>query len=147
MRLVNFMIKLLFLKHNLIQRNKKFNKLILLFYTLLYFVTYSPVCYLCAFFLVNFNTHQSFMSRIFSVAYLIALIPVKDLNTDKGVEILDVTLHVGLGTFRPVKVDDVLEHHMHRVLLYAFRFLSGILQQMGQNPYICNRKAHLTLLL
>ncbi|WP_195599988.1 tRNA preQ1(34) S-adenosylmethionine ribosyltransferase-isomerase QueA [Longibaculum muris] len=31
----------------------------------------------------------------------------------KGVKILDVTLHVGLGTFRPVKVDDVLEHHMH----------------------------------
>lgn len=32
---------------------------------------------------------------------------------DKGILILDVTLHVGLGTFRPVKVDDVLEHHMH----------------------------------
>lgn len=32
---------------------------------------------------------------------------------EKGIEILDVTLHVGLGTFRPVKVDDVLEHHMH----------------------------------
>ena len=32
---------------------------------------------------------------------------------DKGIEILDVTLHVGLGTFRPVKVDDILEHHMH----------------------------------
>jgi len=31
----------------------------------------------------------------------------------RGVEILDVTLHVGLGTFRPVKVDNVLEHHMH----------------------------------
>lgn len=31
----------------------------------------------------------------------------------KGVEILDVTLHVGLGTFRPVKVDDVNDHHMH----------------------------------
>ena len=31
----------------------------------------------------------------------------------KGIEILDVTLHVGLGTFRPVKVDNVLEHHMH----------------------------------
>ena len=27
--------------------------------------------------------------------------------------IRDSTLHVGLGTFRPVKVDDVLEHHMH----------------------------------
>lgn len=31
----------------------------------------------------------------------------------KGVEIAFVTLHVGLGTFRPVKVDDVLEHKMH----------------------------------
>lgn len=32
---------------------------------------------------------------------------------DKGVEVLDVTLHVGLGTFRPVKVDDVTKHVMH----------------------------------
>lgn len=31
----------------------------------------------------------------------------------KGVEIARVTLHVGLGTFRPVKVDNILEHHMH----------------------------------
>ena len=31
----------------------------------------------------------------------------------KGVEIAHVTLHVGLGTFRPVKVDDVEHHHMH----------------------------------
>ena len=31
----------------------------------------------------------------------------------KGVEIVDVTLHVGLGTFRPVKVDDVKNHIMH----------------------------------
>lgn len=31
----------------------------------------------------------------------------------KGVLIAHVTLHVGLGTFRPVKVDNVLEHHMH----------------------------------
>lgn len=30
-----------------------------------------------------------------------------------GVEIAFVTLHVGLGTFRPVKVDDVLNHKMH----------------------------------
>lgn len=33
--------------------------------------------------------------------------------SDKGIEILYVTLHVGLGTFRPVKVDNVLEHKMH----------------------------------
>ena len=32
---------------------------------------------------------------------------------DKGVKIAEVTLHVGLGTFRPVKVENVLEHHMH----------------------------------
>lgn len=31
----------------------------------------------------------------------------------KGVEVLEITLHVGLGTFRPVQVDDVLEHQMH----------------------------------
>ena len=32
---------------------------------------------------------------------------------DKGVSIAYVTLHVGLGTFRPVKVDDVTNHKMH----------------------------------
>lgn len=32
---------------------------------------------------------------------------------DKGVKIAYVTLHVGLGTFRPVKVEDVLNHEMH----------------------------------
>lgn len=31
----------------------------------------------------------------------------------KGVTIAHVTLHVGLGTFRPVKADNILEHHMH----------------------------------
>ncbi len=31
----------------------------------------------------------------------------------KGIKLAYVTLHVGLGTFRPVKVDNVLEHHMH----------------------------------
>ncbi|MCM1252905.1 MAG: tRNA preQ1(34) S-adenosylmethionine ribosyltransferase-isomerase QueA [Clostridium sp.] len=31
----------------------------------------------------------------------------------KGVEIAYVTLHVGLGTFRPVKTENILEHHMH----------------------------------
>ena len=32
---------------------------------------------------------------------------------DMGVDIAEVTLHVGLGTFRPVKVDNILDHHMH----------------------------------
>lgn len=32
---------------------------------------------------------------------------------DKGIKLAYVTLHVGLGTFRPVKEENVLEHHMH----------------------------------
>ena len=32
---------------------------------------------------------------------------------EKGVQVAEVTLHVGLGTFRPVKVEDVTQHHMH----------------------------------
>ncbi|MEH2952892.1 tRNA preQ1(34) S-adenosylmethionine ribosyltransferase-isomerase QueA [Candidatus Merdisoma sp. JLR.KK011] len=32
---------------------------------------------------------------------------------EKGVKLAHVTLHVGLGTFRPVKVEDVAQHHMH----------------------------------
>ena len=36
-----------------------------------------------------------------------------DQIQNMGVKIAEVTLHVGLGTFRPVKVSDVLSHHMH----------------------------------
>lgn len=36
-----------------------------------------------------------------------------DAIQEKGVDIARVTLHVGLGTFRPVKVEDITEHHMH----------------------------------
>ena len=32
---------------------------------------------------------------------------------DKGVSLTYITLHVGLGTFRPVKADEITEHHMH----------------------------------
>ena len=35
---------------------------------------------------------------------------------EKGVKIAFVTLHVGLGTFRPVQVENVLDHHMHAEL-------------------------------
>ena len=36
-----------------------------------------------------------------------------DRIREKGVKVVFVTLHVGLGTFRPVKEDNILEHHMH----------------------------------
>ncbi len=37
---------------------------------------------------------------------------------DKGVEIANVTLHVGIGTFRPVKVENIEEHEMHTEHFY-----------------------------
>ena len=39
--------------------------------------------------------------------------PLLDEIRDRGVHIAFITLHVGLGTFRPVSVDNVLEHDMH----------------------------------
>lgn len=37
---------------------------------------------------------------------------------EKGIEIANVTLHVGIGTFRPVKVENIEEHHMHTEHFY-----------------------------
>ena len=37
---------------------------------------------------------------------------------EKGVEVANVTLHVGIGTFRPVKVENVEDHHMHSEHFY-----------------------------
>ena len=37
---------------------------------------------------------------------------------EKGIDIANVTLHVGIGTFRPVKVEKVEEHHMHSEHFY-----------------------------
>lgn len=37
-----------------------------------------------------------------------------DILKKKGIRVVEVTLHVGLGTFRPVKVENILEHHMHK---------------------------------
>lgn len=41
-----------------------------------------------------------------------------DTLKQKGVEVANVTLHVGIGTFRPVKVEKVEEHHMHSEHFY-----------------------------
>ncbi|MDP8204315.1 MAG: tRNA preQ1(34) S-adenosylmethionine ribosyltransferase-isomerase QueA [Candidatus Tenebribacter mawsonii] len=39
--------------------------------------------------------------------------PLMQQIREKGIEILEVVLHVGLGTFRPVKTDDIKDHTMH----------------------------------
>lgn len=47
----------------------------------------------------------------------------------KGVIICPITLHVGLGTFRPVKVDDVKNHHMHTEKYFMSKETSDILNK------------------
>ena len=48
---------------------------------------------------------------------------------EKGVEVVDVTLHVGLGTFRPVKVDDVTNHVMHKEEYFMSKESADILNK------------------
>ena len=51
----------------------------------------------------------------------------------KGVNIVYVTLHVGLGTFRPVKVDDITEHKMHTEHYYMPKETADVINQTKQN--------------
>lgn len=51
---------------------------------------------------------------------------------DKGIIVTDVTLHVGLGTFRPVKVDDILEHKMHAEKYHMSQTTADILNKAKQ---------------
>ena len=52
-----------------------------------------------------------------------------DKAREKGVKTAFVTLHVGLGTFRPVKVEDVTNHHMHSELCMISQETADILNQ------------------
>ena len=48
---------------------------------------------------------------------------------DEGVTITNITLHVGLGTFRPVEVDDIKDHHMHTEYYEMSKDAADILNQ------------------
>ena len=48
---------------------------------------------------------------------------------EKGIIITNVTLHVGLGTFRPVEVEDVTKHHMHSEYYEMSKETADILNQ------------------
>lgn len=52
---------------------------------------------------------------------------------EMGVRIAYVTLHVGLGTFRPVKVDDVLEHDMHSEFCMVSQEAADIINETKRN--------------
>jgi len=51
---------------------------------------------------------------------------------EKGVKEAFVTLHVGLGTFRPVKADNILEHHMHSELCMMNEETAALLNETRQ---------------
>ena len=50
-----------------------------------------------------------------------------------GVKIARVTLHVGLGTFRPVKVENILEHHMHSEFYQVDKEAADIINETKAN--------------
>ena len=51
----------------------------------------------------------------------------------KGVKTAFVTLHVGLGTFRPVKAEDISEHHMHSELCMISKETAEVLNETKEN--------------
>ena len=52
---------------------------------------------------------------------------------EKGIRIAHVTLHVGLGTFRPVKVEDVANHHMHSEFYMIDQEAADIINETKRN--------------
>ena len=52
---------------------------------------------------------------------------------DKGVTLAYITLHVGLGTFRPVKADEITEHHMHSEFCMLSAETAEVLNRTRQN--------------
>jgi S-adenosylmethionine:tRNA ribosyltransferase-isomerase len=58
---------------------------------------------------------------------------------NKGINIAYVTLHVGIGTFRPVKVDDVLNHKMHSETFYIDEISASVINETKKrgNKIIC----------
>ena len=56
-----------------------------------------------------------------------------DQAREKGVKTAFVTLHVGLGTFRPVKAEEITEHHMHSELCMIGKETADILNETKRN--------------
>lgn len=54
---------------------------------------------------------------------------------EKGIRIVEVTLHVGLGTFRPVDVENVLEHKMHEEMYWMSSETADVLNEAKANSH------------
>ncbi len=60
---------------------------------------------------------------------------ILDLLTEKGVIIQEVILHVGLGTFRPVKTENILEHKMHKEYCQILPETAAIINQAKREKH------------
>ena len=56
-----------------------------------------------------------------------------ELLASKGVKIVNITLHVGLGTFRPVSVDDVTKHTMHSEYYFLDNAAANVLNEVKES--------------
>ena len=61
------------------------------------------------------------------------IVQILEKIKEKGIEIANVTLHVGIGTFRPVKEDKVLEHKMHSEHYYLPKETADRINQTRAN--------------
>lgn len=52
---------------------------------------------------------------------------------EKGVKVVSVTLHVGLGTFRPVMSDDIMDHHMHSEYYEIDQDVANVINECKRN--------------
>lgn len=56
-----------------------------------------------------------------------------DRIKDKGIKVAEVTLHVGLGTFRPVKEDNITDHKMHSETFFVDKETADIINECKEN--------------
>lgn len=86
--------------------------------------------------------NQSMYQTVYAKDYGSAAAPTAGLHftnellkkiEDKGIKIVHVTLHVGLGTFRPVMVDDVKKHVMHSEHFIVSKDAADTLNEVREN--------------
>ena len=63
----------------------------------------------------------------------------------KGIKIAYVTLHVGLGTFRPVKEENVLEHHMHSEYYQVTEEAANTINETKRKWWSCDLRGYYQL--
>ncbi len=77
--------------------------------------------------------HSSNLPKRFPTAGLHFTDEIFTKLKEKGVTVVDVTLHVGLGTFRPMDTEDVEDHDMHSEVYYMSKEAADTLNAAKSN--------------